>query len=282
MIGQLGIFKTGVRMGLRLQWSKVRYCKIDLPTLDRATALADLLDRATSSIDTLIAKKIRFIELLQQKRAALITRAVTKGFDASVPTKDSGVEWLGSIPATWSSKRLRFVCDVTTGSKDTVDAVPEGEYPFYVRSQVVERIDSYSADCEAVLTAGDGVGVGKVYHYANGKFDFHQRVYMLSNFRHVRGKFLYYYLSSLFAAVALDGGAKSTVDSLRMPVFKNFPITIPSNDEQDRIVRNIETRAMRIDTLIAKSERSIELLHQRRTSLISAAVTGKIGLREAG
>lgn len=281
IISQLGIFKTGVRMGLRLQWNKVRYCTIDLPSLPDAIALADHLDRATTRIDTLVAKKTRFIELLREKRQALITHAVTKGLDAGVPMKDSGVEWLGEVPKSWSTKRLRFVCDVTTGSRDTVNATEDGAYPFYVRSQEVARIDTYSADCEAVLTAGDGAGVGKVYHYANGKFDLHQRVYMMHNFRHVRGKFFFHYLSSLFAAVALDGGAKSTVDSLRMPVFNNFQITVPGPSEQDRIIEFVEERSARIDTLIAKTERSIELLREHRTALITAAVTGKIDLRNA-
>lgn len=278
VISQLGVFKTGVRMGLRLQWNKVRYCTIDLPPLPTAVELSDHLDRATSRIDTLLAKKTRFIELLREKRQALITHAVTKGLDPHAAMKDSGVEWLGSVPETWSTKRLRFVCDVTTGSRDTVNATEDGAYPFYVRSQEVARIDTYAADCEAVLTAGDGAGVGKVYHYANGKFDFHQRVYMMHNFRHVRGRFFFHYLSSLFSAVALDGGAKSTVDSLRMPVFKNFQITIPSLEEQDQILRFVEDGSARIDTLIAKTERSIELLREHRTALITAAVTGKIDL----
>lgn len=281
IISQLGVFKTGVRMGLRLQWNKVRYCTIDLPPLPEATALADHLDSATTRIDALVAKKIRFIELLREKRQALITHAVTKGLDRRVPMKDSGVEWLGEIPSSWTTKRLRFVCDVTTGGRDTVNATADGAYPFYVRSQEVARIDTFTADCEAVLTAGDGAGVGKVYHYATGKFDFHQRVYMMHKFRHVRGKFFFHYLASLFAAVALDGGAKSTVDSLRMPVFKNFQITIPRLEEQDQIVRFIEDRSARIDTLIAKTERSIELLREHRTALITAAVTGKIDLRPA-
>jgi type I restriction enzyme S subunit len=281
IINQLGVFKTGVRMGLRLQWNKVRYCKIELPPVEEAEVLAAHLDHATARIDTLIARKSRFIELLREKREALITHAVTKGLRAGVPMKDSGVKWLGMIPATWTTKRLRFVCDVTTGGKDTVNAMAGGKYPFYVRSQEVERIDTYSADCEAVLTAGDGAGVGKVYHYANGKFDFHQRVYMMYNFRDVRGKFFYHYLRSLFAAVALDGGAKSTVDSLRMPVFKNFSISVPSLLEQDETINFIEERSSRIDTLIAKTERSIELLREHRTALITASVTGNINLREA-
>ncbi|MCW7556089.1 hypothetical protein NX722_26365 [Endozoicomonas gorgoniicola] len=75
--------------------------------------------------------------------------------------KDSGVEWLGKIPSNWDAKKLKYLCSVQTGTKDTVNAVEDGQYPFFVRSQTVERINSIGADCEAVLTAGDGVGVGK-------------------------------------------------------------------------------------------------------------------------
>ncbi|MFL6587822.1 MAG: restriction endonuclease subunit S [Luteimonas sp.] len=275
------VIVEGIRDGKSITYEQFGETVVPVPSVDRQEEIADHLDRTTARIDTLVTRKTRFIELLREKRQALITHAVTKGLGANVPMKDSGVEWLGDIPETWSTKRLRFVCDVTTGCRDTVNAVENGAYPFYVRSQEVARIDTYSADCEAVLTAGDGAGVGKVYHYVEGKFDFHQRVYMMHNFRHVSGRFFFHYLSSIFAAVALDGGAKSTVDSLRMPVFNNFHITIPGIDEQDQIVRYIESRSARIDVLIAKTERSIELLREHRAALITAAVTGKIDLRNA-
>ena len=103
--------------------------------------------------------------------------------------KDSGIDWLGKIPSHWEIKRLRFLCSVKTGEKDTIDKIDSGEYPFFVRSQTIERIDTYSFDEEAVLTAGDGVGVGKVFHYIDGKFDYHQRVYKFSHFKEVLGKF---------------------------------------------------------------------------------------------
>jgi Type I restriction modification DNA specificity domain. len=154
--------------------------------------------------------------------------------------KDSGVEWLGEIPAHWLIKKLKYLCKVQTGSRDTVNAVENGRYPFFVRSQTIERINSVGAECEAVLTAGDGVGVGKVYHYYNGKFDFHQRVYMLNEFHSITGKFVYYYLSSNFYKVALEGNAKSTVDSLRLPQFLNFEFSIPKLDEQKNLILFIE------------------------------------------
>ncbi|MBL0553605.1 restriction endonuclease subunit S [Aeromonas caviae] len=187
--------------------------------------------------------------------------------------KDSGVTWLGHIPAQWSLKKLKYLCSIQTGNKDTVNAEDDGEYPFFVRSQTVERIGTYTADCEAVLTAGDGVGVGKVYHYYNGKFDYHQRVYMLSDFTRVTGRFVYYYLSSNFYKVALEGNAKSTVDSLRLPQFLNFEFSIPPLDTQDVIVAFLDYETARIDRLIAQQQRLIELLKEKRQAVISHAVT---------
>lgn len=93
--------------------------------------------------------------------------------------KDSGVEWIGEIPEEWEIRKLKFLCNIKTGNKDTINRDPEGEYPFYVRSPIIERISTYSYDGEAILMAGDGVGAGKVIHYINGKFDYHQRVYKL-------------------------------------------------------------------------------------------------------
>uniref|UniRef100_UPI0022B5CD74 restriction endonuclease subunit S n=2 Tax=Moraxellaceae TaxID=468 RepID=UPI0022B5CD74 len=187
--------------------------------------------------------------------------------------QDSGIEWLGEIPNSWQVKKLKYLCKVTTGNKDTVNAVEDGKYPFFVRSQTVERINSIGADCEAVLTAGDGVGVGKVYHYYKGKFDFHQRVYMLYDFGDVIGRFVYYYLSSNFYKVALEGNAKSTVDSLRLPQFLNFAFSLPTIKEQDWIVDFLDHETAKIDTLIAKQEKLIELLKEKRQAVISHAVT---------
>ncbi|WP_407485871.1 restriction endonuclease subunit S [Acinetobacter baumannii] len=187
--------------------------------------------------------------------------------------QDSGIEWLGEIPNSWQVKKLKYLCKVTTGNKDTVNAVEDGKYPFFVRSQTVERINSIGADCEAVLTAGDGVGVGKVYHYYKGKFDFHQRVYMLYDFGDVIGRFVYYYLSSNFYKVALEGNAKSTVDSLRLPQFLNFAFSLPTIKEQDWIVDFLDHEIAKIDTLIAKQEKLIELLKEKRQAVISHAVT---------
>src|SRR3990167_4167723 len=116
-----------------------------VPPEDELPKVLAHLDRETARIDGLIEKKTRFIELLREKRQALITHAVTKGLDPNVKMKDSGVEWLGGVPEHWEVKKLKYLCRVQTGDKDTVNAVDDGEYPFFVRSQTVERINSFTA-----------------------------------------------------------------------------------------------------------------------------------------
>jgi type I restriction enzyme, S subunit len=170
--------------------------------------------------------------------------------------RDSEVPWLGQIPAHWQTRRLKDLVQIKTGGKDTVDNIEDGAYPFFVRSQTVERINSYSFDGEAVLTAGDGVGVGKVFHYATGKFDYHQRVYRISHFKGITGKFIFYYMKENFYKDALRLNAKATVDSLRLPMFQNFIVAFGSREEQHAIANYLDTQTAHID-------RRIDLLTQK-------------------
>jgi type I restriction enzyme S subunit len=249
------------------------------PPLQEQEEIAAFLDQETSKIDALITEQQRLIELLKEKRQAVISHAVTKGLNPDVRMKPSGVEWLGEVPEHWEVTRLKFLSDIQTGGRDTENAVDNGAYPFFVRSQIVERIDSMSFDCEAVLTAGDGAGVGKVFHYHDGPFDFHQRVYMMNNFRGITGKFLFHYFRENFYKVALEGGAKSTVDSLRRPMLADFWVCVPPKEEQSAIVDEVERQVGQFDSLITEAEQGVRLLSERRTALISAAVTGKIDVR---
>lgn len=187
--------------------------------------------------------------------------------------KPSGIEWIGDIPSHWNLRRMRYLCDIITGDKDTVNRVDDGLYPFYVRSPQIEQINSYSFDGEAVLMAGDGVGAGKVLHYATGKFDFHQRVYNFHNFREIKGKLLYQYLKSLFKYKIEEGGAKNTVDSVRQPWLKDFPVCIPPLAEQEAIVAWLNEKCEEINAAIAKVDREIELIDELKQSEISRVVT---------
>jgi len=135
---------------------------------------------------------------------------------------------VGVIPEDWEVEKIKNVSSITTGAKNTQDKIDDGQYPFFVRSQTIEHINSYSSEGEAVLTAGDGVGTGKVFHYINGKFDFHQRVYKISNFnKKLNGYFFYLYFSNNFLNRIMSMTAKSSVDSVRMEMIANMQIPIP-------------------------------------------------------
>ena len=188
--------------------------------------------------------------------------------------KDSGIEWIGKIPDSWNNVRLRFLCNIQTGNKDTVDKNEYGEYPFYVRSPIIERIDTYSFDGEAILTAGDGVGAGKVFHYVNGKFDYHQRVYNLHNFNKICAKFLFYYLKENFYKEIEQSNAKSTVDSIRLPMLLDFPIVFAKDlKEQEAIAGYLDRKCGAIDETIEKQKSVIEKLKEYKQSIITQAVT---------
>lgn len=277
--GYLSLSK-GIRVG---QWDlEPQYhsrMPVVLPPKAEQRTIATFLDHETAKIDALVAEQEKLISLIAEKRQVVISNAVTKGLNPNALMKDSGIEWLGEVPAHWIVKPLRYLAVVETGSKDTVDAVDDGVYPFFVRSETVERINTYTFDSEAVLTAGDGAGVGKVFHYFHGKFDAHQRVYVLHSFVEVSARFMYFYLRELFYRVALEGVAKSTVDSLRRPMFQSFLVAVPPSDEQRDIVKFIENAELQYLGLVHEAELSIALLKERRAALISAAVTGTIDVR---
>jgi type I restriction enzyme, S subunit len=183
------------------------------------------------------------------------------------------------VPRHWDVMSTSRVSDLTTGGRDTQDARDDGAYPFFVRSQTVERIDTYSFDGEAVLTSGDGAGVGKIYHHFIGKLELHQRVYLFFNFRRVLGRFFFFFLREHLAIVVLAGNAKSTVDSLRRPMLRSFPLPLPPLAEQRQIVEYVDSAIAKLDSVIQKAEEMIPALEERRAALISAAVTGKIDVR---
>lgn len=174
-----------------------------------------------------------------------------------------GDRWLVELPSHWRNTRLRYLCDVETGSADTVNADPDGAYPFIVRSPTPLRASSYTHDREAVLTAGDGA-VGEVFHHLRGKFLAHQRVYVLSNFRDVLPRYFFYYFSALFRLMAQDGTAKTTVDSVRRWMLTDMPFALPGWDEQRAIADYLDRETAQLDTLIAKQEQLIATLRERR------------------
>ena len=134
----------------------------------------------------------------------------------------------------WEMCKFKDVCSTSTGNKNTQDKIDDGIYPFYVRSQTVERINSWTFDGEAILTAGDGVGVGKVFHHTYGKIGVHQRVYILSNFK-CDANYLFHFFSSHFYNRVKRMSAKNSVDSVRKEMITEMPLYLPSKQEQTKI-----------------------------------------------
>ena len=135
----------------------------------------------------------------------------------------------------YNISKFKDICNIQTGKSNTQDKCDDGIYPFYIRSENIERSNNYIFDCEAVLTIGDG-NIGKVFFYENGKFDCHQRVYVLNNFKNVLGKYVYYYFSSFFYKRAMSMSAKNTVDSVRMEMISDMIIKVPQEKEQIKMI----------------------------------------------
>lgn len=188
--------------------------------------------------------------------------------------RDSGVDWIGKIPEDTKLMQFRYIADISTGNMDTQNRDDNGTYPFYVRSPKVERSKEYSFDdVEAILMAGDGVGAGRIFHYVQGKYACHQRVYRLNNFHHVNSKFLKYYLEILFPMVMEYGSAKSTVDSVRLPMLKSFWVVIFNESEQQKIANYLDEKVFQIDSVIAKTKETIEDYKRYKQAIITETVT---------
>ena len=180
-----------------------------------------------------------------------------------------------TYPKNWKVKKISALATIKTGSRDTQDNKPNGRYPFFVRSQTVEHIDLYDFDCEAVLTAGDGVGTGKVFHYIDGKFAAHQRVYVMSNFSDVLGKYFYYYFSKNFISEVEKYTAKSSVDSVRRAMIADMEFPFPADAlEQEHIVKVLESFDAYIDDLAELIEKKKNI----RDGALEDLVTGKTRL----
>ena len=165
----------------------------------------------------------------------------------------------------WEKCKFKDVCSTSTGNKNTQDKIDDGIYPFYVRSQTVERINSWTFDGEAILTAGDGVGVGKVFHHTYGKIGVHQRVYILSNFK-CDANYLFHFFSSHFYNRVKRMSAKNSVDSVRKEMITEMPLYLPSKQEQAKIGVLLSLLDERISTqnkVIDKLQSLIRGIHQQ-------------------
>ena len=195
-------------------------------------------------------------------------------------TKKAALRFAG-FGDEWNEVKLGEVTDIKTGGRDVQDSVEDGLYPFYIRSEEVKRINSYSFDGEAILIPGEG-RLGEIFHYANGKFDVHQRVYKISNFTDVNAKFVLQQMKKDFKQHAMRNTVKATVDSLRLPTIQSFTVFVPSLLEQTAIGSFFQE----IDQLISLQQRKLEVFKEQKKAylklLFPAKGQTKPALRFAG
>lgn len=274
---------------------------LPIPTDDEQVFITTFLDRETARIDALVDKKIRFIELLREKRQALITHAVTKGLDPNAPIKDSGVEWLGEVPEHWIVKKITYWIS-SSGSGTTPSSEQEyceeggGGIPWVTTGELRENtilstqryvtpeaIKNYSSlkvhPIGSLVIAMYGATVGRLAMLGKAA-SLNQACFAIHPCSSIRLDFLRYWIEGL-RAVLMDMATGAGQPNISADKIRNLIVAAPNTlYEQDEIVSFLVRESSLIDELISKSERSIQLLKERRTSLITAAVTGQIDLRE--
>ena len=212
-----------------------------------------------SNLDNLITLHQRKYEKLQIIKKSMLENCFPKNGEKVPKIRFSG------FTGDWEQRKVSDICSISTGKSNTQDKVDDGAYPFYVRSPIVERSNKYLYDEEAVLTVGDGVGTGKVFHYVNGKYDLHQRVYRMFGFSNeVSAKYFYYWFSDHFYKRVMAMTAKTSVDSVRYEMIADMELQMPSKPEQEKIA-NFFTD---LDKIITLHQSELEKLQKIKKSLL--------------
>jgi len=282
-----GIGKFGTQLNLNTDTIGDIY--LPIPPLPEQHAIAEYLDRETARLDTLIEKKQRLIELLREKRAALITRAVTKGLNPDEPKKDSGIDWLGEIPVGWEVKKLKYSVNLINEKTDVLFDIQ-----IYIG---MENIESWTGKYLNNGSYNEIIGIsntfkkndllfGKLRPYLAKVFKCHSSGVCSSEFLVLRCinnsmNYLFYLLLSKSMIENINSSTYGT----KMPrasweYIGNIIIPIPPLPDQRAIAEFLDRETAKLDKLIEKIQTGIDKLKEYRTALISAAVTGKIDVRD--
>lgn len=276
----------GMGGGLRqsMKFEDFRRLPFLLPPAEEQRTIAAFLDYETARIDKLIALHQRLIELLKEKRQAVISHAVTKGLNPDAPMKDSGVEWLGEVPEHWLVSSLKFIYKNLDYKRIPLSAEErgskQGDYPYYGASGIIDSIDDYLFSTDHVLVGEDGANLvmrsTPIAFVATGQ-------YWVNNHAHILR--MNDGLNSYWAAVIENLDISPFVTGSAQPkltaeALGNLIVAYPETlQERIEIQEFINREKPKFTTLIDRAEHQVHLLKERRTALISAAVTGKIDLR---
>ena len=271
-----------------------------LPSSAEQTAIATFLDRETAKIDALVAEQEKLIALLQEKRQAVISHAVTKGLDPNVPMKDSGVEWLGEVPGHWEVAALNYRYEVLLGKMLDEKRITGEHLAPYLRNVDVQwdcintdelpQMDFEGNDIERyglrkgdlLVCEGGEVGRAAIWTGALDECYYQKALHRLRPRRALgdASRFQYYLLNMAATLGIFTGGeGKATIAHLTAETLRRYRFAYPPYAEQMRISDFLDAETVRFNALLTQARTAITLLQERRTALISAAVTGQIDVR---
>jgi len=268
--------------------------KVPVPATSEQTQIARFLDHETARIDALIAEQERLIELLKEKRQAVISHAVTKGCDRTVPMKDSGVEWLGEVPAHWAVINFQLVVSIAEGQVDP-SIKPYSEMvliaPNHIESRTgrilsVETAEEQGADSGKYLCQAGDVVYSKIRPalrkvcIATEDSLCSADMYPMRGHSGMSNDYLFWFiLSEPFSAFALLESDRVAMPKINRDSLGRLKVVRPPLSEQAEIAVYLNTETVRIDALVEQAKEGVKFLQERRSALISTAVTGKIDVR---
>jgi len=247
---KLNLSKFGTGSGVpTLNRNDVHDTLIHIPSHDEQKKISMCLD----NLDHLITLHQRKLEKLKEYKKGMLQKMFPKNGEKIPEVRFPGFD------GEWKERKVSELCSISTGKSNTQDKVEDGKYPFYVRSPIIERSTKYLYDEEAVITVGDGVGTGKVFHYVNGKYDLHQRCYRMYGFSdELNAHYFYHTFSKLFYKRVMSMTAKTSVDSVRLEMISDMKIPVPDIEEQRKIGSFLDN----LDRLIALQQKKIESLKE--------------------
>lgn len=281
---------------------KVSSLKVSAPALNDQSLIVAFLDRETAKIDNLIEKQQQLIELLKEKHQAVISHTVTKGLNPDVPMKDSGVEWLGDVPEHWELVPLKYLCNFSGGGTPTKDNLsywlggtvpwvsPKDMKSFWISETqdyvtpkaVSESSTNYVEEGSLLMVVRSGILQRNIPVAINiVKVTMNQDMKALRFNERMEAHYAAYFINGNVNSLLLEWTKEgATVESIEQEYLANGLLPVPPIDEQYLIIKSISDQMIRFELLEEKALTGIRLLQERRTALISAAVTGKIDVRD--